>query len=138
MKAMLKGLAKSLARPFWRMAAPVRRRLARNFEDRVRRVVEEVIRANPQAVEVRIEPPDLSRLEARLEAMLGDVSASVGMARTIAEHHGEEANLLMDGLVREVARLQLQLEGLAEMVEELRGGATLVVVGSEEEKLRVG
>jgi hypothetical protein len=136
MKARLKRLAKAMARPLWRLAAPVRRRLACEFDERVRRIVESVVQANWQGCHVTVEPPDLSRLE----AMVGELSAALGMARKISEHHAEEANLLMDGLVREIARLQLQLESLAELVSDSRSGSgsSLVVVGEEDGQLRVG
>lgn len=134
MKARLKALAKAAVRPFWWLTGPVRRPLVRRFEERIARVVEAVVQAHKQEVHVTVEPPDLSRVE----AMVGELAAALGMARQIAEHHAEEANLLMDGLVREVARLQLQLEGLAELVDELRSESSLVVVGGDEGELRAG
>jgi hypothetical protein len=134
MNAKLKALAKAAARPFWRLTGPVRRPLARKFDEHVARVVEAALQTHSRDVHVTVDPPDLGRIE----TMMGELAAALGMARQISEHHAEEANLLMDGLVREVARLQLQLEGLAELVDDLRSESSLVVVGGEEEQLRVG
>lgn len=134
MKAKLKALARKAVRPFWRLTGPIRRPLGRRFDERLSRLIELSIRSHWNHVHVSLDPPDLGCLE----GLMREMSASLGMARQITEHHAEEANLLMDGLVREVARLQLQMESLAELVEELRGGSAMILVSGEESELRVG
>lgn len=134
MKSFLKRLARAVARPLWRLSAPIRRPLARRFDERLTRIVENSIRTHWNHVHVSLDPPDLGSVE----TLVLEMTASLSMARQIAEHHAEESTLLMDGLVREVARLQLQLESLSELVEELRGGSSLMLVGNEDEQLKVG
>ena len=72
-----------------------------------------------------------SRFDAT-SAGLERIETSVNVGRHVVEHQHAEANLLLDGLVREVARLQMQIESLRESIDEFGTGRSLTVVGDED------
>lgn len=101
----MKSTIKSLVRPLWRLAAPIRRPIVRKFDQHMIRLFDHL----PRAVEAPpawpapvVEPP-------------------------------ADLELLLNSVVRELARLQMQVEVLQEKIDDLqasdRGGARLSVVG---------
>jgi hypothetical protein len=128
MFSTLKSALKSAARRIWRLTAPVRRPVVRKFDERLNRLVSAALQAHRPVLQLQVAPPDLSQIESAIH----DMAASLRMARQVSEHHASEANLLMDNLLREVVRLQMQVEALSEQVDELRSAGPLAVVGPEQ------
>jgi hypothetical protein len=126
------GLLGTIARPIWNLTRPLRRPLARAWHDAVRRAVAaELAARGMDAALARIEatyPPAFGRIEGALRGIAEDAH----VARAYAEHHGAEANALMDGVIREVARLQFLVEDLGERVDAAAAerGPDLGVVGA--------
>lgn len=118
MTRVIETLLKAPARLFWRLARPVRRALMQRLNAHLAHVVAEGL-AGPSA-----------RLDA-VTAALGRIEESVNVGRHVAEHQSADANLLLDGLVREVARLQMQIEALREAIDEAQGHG-LALVGRQE------
>lgn len=125
MKSQIKRGLKAAARRLARLGAPLARPFARKFDARLMRLMSLALREHRPEVHVRVDPPDFSRIE----AALGEMRSTFHQTRQVSEHHASEANILMDSLVREVARLQMQVEDLTEQVEILRSGDDLAVVG---------
>ena len=140
MKSLMNTIVKILLRPFWKLSGPIRRPLVQKFDDRIARIVAPIIvdavSGHRQAVHFQVDQPDFRPIE----AVLGTYGESLRMARQVAEHHAEEANLLMDSLVREMARLQIQVEALGEIIENSQAMNGLAVVGREQtaSQLRAG
>jgi hypothetical protein len=121
------GLLRQIARPAWVATGPIRRPLARAWHASIRRAVAAALEehaARPEgerAALARIEatyPPALGRIE----HALGVIAEDARVARDYAQHHGAEANALMDGVIRELSRLQLLVEELGERVDEASAG----------------
>lgn len=127
MKRWVRGIPGAILKPFWRLSGPVRRPLARKFDARIHRIVE-------QSIAVALVEPN-ARLGAACAA-LGRIEESVNVGRHVVEHQNSDANLLLDGMIREVARLQMQIEALRESVEYAQVHGALGVVGEDEAKDR--
>lgn len=128
----MKRVLKAIARRCWRLTDPIRRPLIRRIHGTITRLVANV-------VEERAIGPILPRLDLAL-ASLERLEQGVNCARhEVNNVYGVDTNLALDGLVREVARLQRQLEALREDIEESRG---LAIVGADAEEpggmMRVG
>lgn len=122
---MVKRTLKSLAKAAWKLTAPVRRPISRKFEITVFRIVSEVVGRHLQAAL----PPRFDALEHGLS-----------LARHETHAQGLETNLALDSLVREVGRLQMQIEVLQQQLDDRRTGVEeedLLLVG-EERRARVG
>ena len=118
----MKRMLKAIARRCWRLTDPVRRPLIQRIHGTITRLVANVI-------EERAIGPILPRLDLVLTS-LERLEQGVNCARhEVNNVYGVDTNLALDGLVREVARLQRQLDALREVVEESRG---LAVVGDVE------
>lgn len=119
----MKRVLRAIARRLWRLTDPVRRPLIQRFHGTITRLVANV-------VEERAIGPILPRLDLAL-ASLERLEQGVNCARhEVNNVYGVDTNLALDGLVREVTRLQRQLDALREIVEESRG---LAVVGDDAE-----
>lgn len=114
---------KTILHSLWKATAPLRRPLSQRWHDSIQRAVSASLQeqdtrlvATVQAL-ARIEatyPPALGRIEETLRAVSQDTRA----ARSLAEHQATEAEILMDGVIRELARLQWIVEDLRERIEE--------------------
>jgi hypothetical protein len=111
MKRFLKSVLKSL----WAWTAPVRCPLMHKVDHHLARLVAETV------------GPYTTRLEGPIER----IEASVNVGRHVVEHQNADANLLLDGLVREIARLQMQIEALRESIEAAEAQRSLSIVGEE-------
>lgn len=120
------GLLKEIVRPFWRVTAPVRRPFVRAWQNSIRRVVTATLQEQAaHLAHIDGTAPALERIEAtyppalgRIEHILRLVAEDARVARTMAVHNGNEANVLMDSVIRELARLQLLVEDLRERMDE--------------------
>ena len=126
----MKRLLKAMAKGCWRLLAPLRRPVVRKVDGHLARLVD-------QSIEGRVVP----RLEAIAAALgriegpegLRGVEHAINVARCTADEHASEANLLMDSVVRELARLQMQVEVLQQVVQEgAAAGDGLSIVGEAE------
>lgn len=106
----MKRLVKGTLRRCWSATAPLRRPVVRKLDAFVGRTLAHHL-AIPMARIERIEG-SLVHLD-RLDSLQRHIEA----ARSISENLGAEANLLMDSLVREITRLQLQVEDLRDQLE---------------------
>jgi hypothetical protein len=119
MKRYLKAILKRL----WRLTGPARRPLARKLG----LFLAEVVRA-----EVGPQLGAISTTVARVEAPEGPLRAiehSVNLARCTSDAFAAEANLILDSLIREVARLQLQVEALQASLDDAGARDGLSIVG---------
>lgn len=119
---------KALLRPIWRLSGPVRRPLTRKFDAHLQRIVDLSI-ANALAANTQ-------KWDATAAA-LGRIEESVNVGRHVVEHQNSDANLLLDGMIREVARLQRQIESLRDAIEEAQSHGTLAVVRDNDEAERL-
>ncbi len=124
MKRVFKSSLKFLFRPFWRMTAPVRRMVLLKFDAHLTRSIANVVHGPFEHVATRINA---------CATALERIETSVNVGRHTVEHQHAEANLLLDGLVREIARLQMQIELLRDAVDESGSQGSLVVVGEGDE-----
>ena len=106
----MKRMFKSIARAMWAGIGPVRRPLVRKFHlvmnDRHRSVVEEIDQR---------------------------VAHHLHSRHQFAESTLQELNLVLDSMVRELTRLQAQVEVLQQQIEEQSTGAPVVRFGIIEE-----
>ncbi|MEO6809806.1 MAG: hypothetical protein ABI353_11900 [Isosphaeraceae bacterium] len=112
----MKRVLKAVLKAFWRLTAPVRRpvsiRLARWQQQILAASLrEEVI---PHLVVVRSMLDRIEQERGHLQAIEHAINAS----RCLADARAEEANLALDSHVRELSRLQRQVEELRQCVED--------------------
>lgn len=128
----MKRLIKSLLRKLWQTTSFVRRPLARKLDSWIERVLD---RALTRQLEGQL--ASLNRVESalartdgfdRMTQDLGQLSQQVEVSREMSEHALGETSLLLDCLLREVSRLQLQMEEIQEQ---------LVHSGSEDKGLNL-
>lgn len=120
----MKRLLKSVMRSAWRATSPIRRPIARKVHGTlVRAGVAALAQAEAVAVHERVLPPLYWGFEASIEAT----------------HHAARAlsadtSLVLNSVVRELARLQMQVEVLQQIVQENgRAHNGLTLVGEEGE-----
>lgn len=125
----MKRFLKTVARSGWRLTGPIRRPIGRKVDAKLSRVVattvDSVVREHIQ-----------TQLHPRLDAL----EQNVWHGRGEVNAHATETNLTLDSLVREIGRLQMQVEVLQQMLSERTGSAGgLAVVGeSFENRAKVG
>ena len=129
----MKRLVKLMVRPFWRMTRPIRTPLMNRFDDRVTRLVSGTV--NARMLPELIEP--LAVALRRLER----IEDSLARADRTAMALSEEVDLVLNGVSREIFRLQTQLEHLqTTLARDGRGASgSLSIVdqsGSESPVLR--
>lgn len=113
----MKRLFKGLARSIWRLTGPVRRPLRRKVDHYVSTML-------CQALDDRVRNAVLPRLDQH-HAVLGRLEVSLNQGRQAHEIHATDANVLLDSLVRELMRLQIQIEDLRSTVDEYQGEGSL-------------
>jgi hypothetical protein len=127
----MKRLLKAIARAIWRLTGPFRRPVVRRLDNHLSRLVDGSIEGR---VVPRLEAiaAALARIEG-FEGGLRGVEHAINVARCTSDAHAADANLLMDSVVRELARLQMQVEVLQQAVQEGVGaGDGLSIVGQAE------
>ena len=124
----MKRIALWISQPFWRATSPFRRTFLSRFDDRVTELVSGTVNARmmPQLIEALA--ICIHRLE-RIEDSLGRVDrAASGMA--------QEVDLVLNGLSREIFRLQAQVEILQRNLNDealaIGGRLTLVTESAED------
>jgi hypothetical protein len=112
---------KAPLRAAWRGTVWIRRPLAGKLDAFLARAAARAI--EPALIELRALRPEVARMEAGLSRLdhLGPLHEHLAANRRISEDVAIEANLLMDGLLREITRLQLQVEELRERLDAPRG-----------------
>ncbi len=132
---MLKRLVKVAVKPFWKLSSPVRRPIARKLDARLNHMV-------AVALQTQLMPQLRGSLDAS-EQSLGRLEASIGHANHSAQALATEMDLMVGSLIREVARLQAQVDTLQDLVEHaVSSGRGLTVVSDDEDgeapRARVG
>jgi|GEM_PF-7069804 len=109
MKRQIKRMLKPVARMLWRGTSPIRRPLVRKFNNKVGTLMHEQISS-------------ISSMQDRLSR---DIHAALEHHRHYHEQKArevqpviQELNLVLDGVVRELTRLQNQVEILHQRIEE--------------------
>jgi hypothetical protein len=136
----MKQRLKAALKPLWRATLPLRRPFARKLAARVCEGVQEPLRGVYAHLEVA--NAALQRLE-HPQGPLQTIEREIQISRAHAVSLGSDTNLLLDSLVRELARLQRQIEVLQQSVDELSDRhETLGVVGGfsprEEPRTKAG
>ncbi len=118
----MKGLIKRALKPFWRMTGPIRRPLVRKIDAKLHHMV---------AASIRTEI--LPTVEASLKSsarVLERLEASVASANHTAHTMACDMDLMLGSVIREVARLQAQVDAIDEAfghaVSPGRSGLSLV------------
>lgn len=106
----MKRILKAVARRGWRLTSPVRRPFARKVAGHLARAVATVLRDEVH--------PRLDGVVQGLSLIHGDMAAS---SRDLIKER-RETNLLIDGLVREISRLQEEVESLQLLIQETHHG----------------
>jgi hypothetical protein len=127
------SLLKTILRPFWKASAPVRRPFARLWHESIRRAVTAALQEQAaHLAQLDGTAPALARMEeayppalGRIEHIVRVIAEDARVARAYVEHHGDEANVLMDSVIRELSRLQLLVEDLRERVEDAESASEL-------------
>lgn len=119
----MKRLFKSVAMAGWRMTGPVRRPLARKCDGAMRGIVSEVV---DRVISTRLR----AHLDGEVFPRLDGIRHGIEVARHEAGALAVESNLTLDSVVRELGRLQMQIEALQWLVADLAPGE-----GSTEERL---
>ncbi len=129
----MKRILSKVLRSCWRITGPVRRPLVARFDSRVSRLVSDTVNARmmPTLVEALASSGD------RLER----IERSIASADRAATNLAEEVDLVLNGLSREIFRLQAQLEQLQRRLDDEARFATnglSIVKASDQEMSRVG
>jgi hypothetical protein len=126
----MKALLKAIARPFWRGLAPLRQRIATKFDQHLTHLVTVVVHEHVVA-------STLPRLD-EARSSLGRIETSVNTGRSISENVAADTNLLLDSLVREMGRLQMQIEALHDALEDARQEERLGLVSENGDDQPIG
>ena len=122
MKDMLKPIVKGL----WRLSGPIRSPIAGRLDRRHSRLLDAAITAQVEAFQGRTAEA-LARLE-----------QSVNISRCTADALAGDANLLLDSVVRELGRLQMQVEVLQQAVDDAQAPPRLLPMAGEAPLSKVG
>jgi hypothetical protein len=120
----MKRIIQRFMGPFWKASRPIRRPLMSRFDARVVRIVSATIEDRMLAPILET----LSETEARLKRIEELLIRADRSASTLAE----EVDLVLNGLTREIFRLQAQVESLRKGEEEVVTGLTLLVESAAE------
>ncbi len=111
----MKRLVKNMGKGLWRMTGPIRRPLRRKFNAAINDLLTSALREH---------------VSAPIHPRLDSLERGLNLARHEVQAQGVDANLTLDSLVREVTRLQMQLESLAFEIRARSNGADgLSIVG---------
>jgi hypothetical protein len=123
----MKRQLKALLKPFWRMTGVLRRPLSARISAQVARGVEGPLRGVYEHLEVA--NSKLAQLE-HADGPIRAIEREIQISRAQAMATANDANLLFDCVVREMARLQRQVEVLQHSIDELLDAREgLLVVG---------
>ena len=114
----MKRMLRRLVLPFWWASTPFRRAVMRRFDARI-------VGLASSAIEARMMPAILESLSAS-EARLERIEALIARADRSASTMAEEVDLVLNGLSREVFRLQARVEMLGRDDRQDVGGLTLL------------
>ncbi len=124
----MKRLLKLVLKPLWRLTRPFRAPLVSRFDDRVSRLVSNSV--NARMLPELIEP--LAVILRRLER----IEDSLARADRTAMALSEEVDLVLNGVSREIFRLQAQVEHLqttlARDPRAVNGGLSIVDPSDDE------
>jgi hypothetical protein len=98
----MKRALKSAAKACWRLTGPARRPLGRKLDAAIVRCVSDVVHRHTEAIRHELK----------------NTEHGLNLARHEVHVQGVEANLTLDSLVREIGRLQMQIEVLHQMLVE--------------------
>jgi hypothetical protein len=115
----MRRLLRTMAYPILILTGPIRRRAGRRIDHLVRMAVWDVLQ--PHLAEIGA---SLNRIEST-SARVSGVEQSINIARCNADAAAADTNLVLDSVVRELARLQMQVDDLREAIEQ-RNGLSLV------------
>ena len=128
----MKRIIKWTFRPFWRATSPVRRAVMARFDARTAELISGTVNA-------RMMPPIIEALAIsghRLER----IEESLDRADRAASNLAEEVDLVLNGLSREIFRLQAQLEMLQRSLGEddraTGNGLSIVAESGDDAPLR--
>ena len=119
----MKQLIKRVVKKAWAATAPVRRPIARRVDARLTRLIVTAIQTSRQ---VAVHPSHLGSdlapvLTPHLEASnnaFARVEYSLGAMHAKVDRYSTEVDLVLNSLVREIARLQLEVEDLREALDQ--------------------
>ena len=117
----MKRLLKRFLKGCWRMTAPIRHPVVRRLDAKLGRLI-------TGAIQSQVMPPVVDGLEHSRHAFWR-IEHALQVAQVTAERNTTEIDLVLNGLIREIARLQHQVEALQDQVEAvtyIRNGLTLV------------
>jgi hypothetical protein len=119
---MMKRLIKRALKPIWRATAPIRRPIIRKIDAKI-------------AASIRAEV--LPTIEASLASsarVLDRLEASVGAANHTAQTMACDMDLMLGSVIREVARLQAQVDAIDEVVARaVSPGRSLSIIDGHDE-----
>ena len=122
-----------ISRPFWQATSPIRRAFLSRFDGRVVELVAGTVNARmmPQLIDA------LANCIHRLER----IEESIGKVDRAATNMAEEVDLVLNGLSREIFRLQAQVEILQRTLNEdalaIGNGLSIVAESAEEAPSRL-
>jgi hypothetical protein len=127
----MKRFLKLLLRPFWRRTASLRRQISTKIDQRMTHLI-------TITVQEHVLGATLPRFEVIFDS-LKRIEGSLNEARSLSESVAADTNLVLDSVVREVARMQMQIEAMHEALDDARDQARLAIVGADElEQMRAG
>ena len=124
----MKRIIKSVSRVLWRMSSPVRRPLMVRYDAHVSKVIAGTVNARMM--------PTIAEALADSSARLERIERTLDRADQAAASMAEEMDLVLNGLTREVFRLQSRVERLQRSLGEagrLAHGGLTILDGSEED-----
>jgi hypothetical protein len=102
----MKRLIKRAVKPFWRMTAPLRRPIMRKINSRIHTIV---------ATSIKTEVlPTIEAALASSARVLERLEGSIGSANHTAQSMACDMDLMLGSVIREVARLQAQVDAMDE------------------------
>jgi len=122
----MKRMLKPLARGLWRLSGPIRTPIAGRLDRRHARLMDAAIAGRVEAFQA-VTADALARIE-----------HSVNVSRCTHDALAADANLLLDSVVRELGRLQMQVEVLQQIVDDAGIAPRLLPMGGEGPLSRVG
>ncbi len=107
----MKRFVKAILRAAWRATGPIRRPLLRKAHALMVQASAEALARSPLAAEIRTDAA------ASRDQFLPPIHRHIEQAAETARSTSADLDLVLNGMIREVARLQMQVEALQETIE---------------------
>jgi hypothetical protein len=130
----MKRMIKQGLKPFWKLTSPIRTPISNRLDARMQARIDQAVRTHMLPM-VQASLDGTASTLARLETSIENANRSAGLLVT-------DIDLMLSSVVREMARLQMQVDAMQELLEDAvglrRSGLSLHETDDSEVQAKVG